>query len=558
MVPFGRMAVMRAVGLVPSILFRRSFTCIGLLALCVTPAPARADGDGPVPEGIRTQIERLREHGAVTLHGELVYNSDGLASFYERRGFEPAWTRKGAIDELVAGITSIERDGLRAADYHPEAIARAIANRDQICLDVLATDALVRLLTHLRKGKVDPASLNKEWNLEARADTTTLPELLDVAFLGSSITRAIDQQRPTHFIYEGLVKTLADYRALEARGGWSPIAPGPKLAIGAVDARVVALRRRLAATGDLPATASRDANTFDVEVETALKAFQDRHRLTADGAVGKATLDALNVPVAARIDQIRANLERARWVLGGLGDSFVLVNLPAFKVYVIRNKQLVWETRTQVGKTARQTPMFRADMRYLVLNPTWTVPPTIFTKDILPSAKKDPKYLAKRGLVAVDRNGRPVDPATIDWSKAATRFPYSLEQAAGRDNALGRVKFIFPNPYAIFLHDTPHREFFGNDERTFSSGCIRVEKPLELASVLLTGTEWTPEKIQQAVDTGKTQTVLLDEPLPVVIVYWTVSVGTSGLARFARDVYGYDPRLVRALDAPVQRAVTWR
>lgn len=262
--------------------------------------------------------------------------------------------------------------------------------------------------------------------------------------------------------------------------------------------------------------------------------------------------------VATRIDQIRANLERARWVLGGLGDSFVLVNLPAFKAYVIRDRQLVWETRTQIGKTARQTPTFRSDMRYLVVNPTWTVPPTILKNDIVPAARKDPKYLARRGLVAVDRQGRPVNPASIDWAAAATRFPYTLEQAAGRDNALGRVKFIFPNPHAIFLHDTPSRELFAPDERTFSSGCIRVEAPIDLAGVLLEGSDWTRDRIQQAVDSGKTQTLMLPAPLPVVIVYWTVSVGTSGVVRFARDVYQYDPAVTRALDAPVRRAVTWR
>ncbi len=542
---------------VPSLVFRRFFTGIAA-ALGVAATLSTAAAADSVAEGIRTQVERLREHGTITLHGQAVFNTPDMATFYERRGFEPAWTRAGAVDELLASIRGIERDGLQPADYHPDAIAAALAVRDRTSLDVLATDALVRLMSHLRSGKVDPASLNKEWNLEPRVDTTTLSELLDVAFVGPSVSHAIDQQRPTHFIYDGLVRTLAEYRALAARGGWPTVPAGPKLTLGATDPRVAVLRARLAATGDLPADADRTSQTFDADVAAALEVFQDRHRLTADGTVGPATLVALNVPVTARIEQVRVNLERARWVLGGLGDSFVLVNLPAFKVYVIRHRERVWEARAQVGKTARQTPMFRADMRYLVVNPTWTVPPTILAKDILPSARKDPKYLAKRGLVAVGRNGKPVDPASIDWSTAGTRFPYTLEQAAGRDNALGRVKFIFPNPYAIFLHDTPHRELFTSDERSFSSGCIRVESPLDLATVLLEGSEWTREKIQQAVDAGKTQTLLLAEPLPVVIVYWTVSIGASGQVRFAKDVYAYDPLLARALDAPVRRAVTWR
>lgn len=520
-------------------------------------APHLAADEGPA-EGIRTQVERLREHGYITLHGEAIYNTPELAAFYEQRAFSPAWTRPGAIDELRSAVRDSARDGLNPSDYHPDAIADALAVRDRVSVDLLATDALARLMAHLRRGKVDPATLNREWNVDPRTDTTPLGALLDIAFVGPSVSHVIDQQRPAHFIYDGLVTTLAAHRAVAERGGWGTVPAGPTLALGDTDPRVARLRARLAASGDLAGGGDLTSDLFDADLEAALKAFQDRHRLTADGALGKATTEALNVSVATRIDQIRANLERARWVLGGLGDSFVLVNLPAFKAYVIRDRQLVWETRTQIGKTARQTPTFRSDMRYLVVNPTWTVPPTILKNDIVPAARKDPKYLARRGLVAVDRQGRPVNPASIDWAAAATRFPYTLEQAAGRDNALGRVKFIFPNPHAIFLHDTPSRELFAPDERTFSSGCIRVEAPIDLAGVLLEGSDWTRDRIQQAVDSGKTQTLMLPAPLPVVIVYWTVSVGTSGVVRFARDVYQYDPAVTRALDAPVRRAVTWR
>jgi murein L,D-transpeptidase YcbB/YkuD len=210
----------------------------------------------------------------------------------------------------------------------------------------------------------------------------------------------------------------------------------------------------------------------------------------------------------------------------------------------------VWETRTQIGREARKTPTFRADMKYVVLNPDWTVPPTILAQDVLAGMKKGQNTIAKKKLTILDAQGRAVDPATIDWQAATSRnFKYTLRQPPGDDNALGRVKFIFPNEHAIFLHDTPSRELFAPDLRTFSSGCIRVERPLELAARLLDRQDggWTPEKIQNVLDGGVSETVRLEVPLPVLIVYWTVSVGVSGELRFARDVYQRDPPLIRAL-----------
>jgi murein L,D-transpeptidase YcbB/YkuD len=258
----------------------------------------------------------------------------------------------------------------------------------------------------------------------------------------------------------------------------------------------------------------------------------------------------MNVTAKGRVDQVRVNLERARWVLGGLRDTFLLVNLPAFKVYYIRDRKNVWETRSQVGREARQTPSFRANITYLVFNPDWTVPPTILAKDVLAGMKKGENTIARKGLTILDREGRRVSPASIDWQTVSAKgFPYTLRQPPGPDNALGRVKFIFPNEHTVFLHDTPSRELFQADQRTFSSGCIRIERPLELAERLLAGQDdWTPEKIQQAVESGKSQTVFLREPLPILIVYWTVSVGASGEPRYAKDVYNLDPRLLRALN----------
>ena len=253
---------------------------------------------------------------------------------------------------------------------------------------------------------------------------------------------------------------------------------------------------------------------------------------------------------------MRVNLERARWVVGGLRDSFVLVNLPAFKAYVIRDRKNVWETRTQIGREARKTPTFRADMKYLVINPDWTVPPTILAQDVLVGMKKGQNTIARKKLTILDDRGRAVDPSTIDWQAATPRnFRYTLRQSPGADNALGRVKFIFPNEYSIFLHDTPSQELFAADQRTFSSGCIRVANALDLARVLLEGQKtrpdgWNADRIASTVSAGQPQTVSFEEPLPVLIVYWTASIGAGGDLRFAKDVYGLDPAVLRALNTP--------
>jgi len=261
----------------------------------------------------------------------------------------------------------------------------------------------------------------------------------------------------------------------------------------------------------------------------------------------------LNVPVEARILQIRVNLERARAALHEIPPGpGVLVDIAGFEVSYLQDQKAVWKARIQVGKPYRQTPVFKSTIDHVVFNPTWTVPPMILAKDILPAVRKDPGYLAKKGLQVLDRNGKPVDPASIDWKTAtASSFPYLLRQGPGPENALGRVKIMFPNPYFVYLHDTPSKALFEKEERAFSSGCIRVERPLELAEKLLDDPKtWDSAAIARAVAAGTTQTVRLPKPVPVLLMYWTIVPSDDGHTVFKRDPYGRDRRLTQALDAP--------
>jgi murein L,D-transpeptidase YcbB/YkuD len=279
----------------------------------------------------------------------------------------------------------------------------------------------------------------------------------------------------------------------------------------------------------------------------AVRRFQARHGLAPDGAVGPATLAALNVPVATRIEQLRANLERARWIFYEPESEFLVVNIAGFQLYHLRRGDVVWRTRVQVGRPYRQTPIFRAEMTYLVVNPTWTVPPTIYRNDILPSVRRNPAYLASRNIDAFDASGERVDPATVDWS--GRNPPYRLVQRPGPDNALGRVKFMFPNEHSVYLHDTPSRDLFDRDSRAFISGCIRVENPFELVEQLL-GRGWDRARIDEIIASGETTTVQMPEPLPVLLLYWTAEVTPDGIVEFFGDVYERDAALAEALDEP--------
>jgi L,D-transpeptidase YcbB len=511
----------------------------------------------PAVETLRTRVEHIHDVPGVSVRGARLQRADSVVHFFEKRSFAPAWTLPAGAGQVREAILGIERDGLTPAHYHLAAIDALLAARPTAPnraldddLQILLTDAVATLLDHVRYGKVNPSSLDRRWNIDPRAGAVPLESLVEQVASAASLVAAIESLKPNHFIYTGLRDALARLRAVVAGGGWPAVPAGPTLKPGVSDTRVIAVRQRLAATGLLPPDIPTGCAEYDDTLVAVVKQYQEANRLTPDGAIGPATLQALNTGAAARVEQIRVNLERIRWVIGGLDDSFVLVNLPSYKLYVIRDRQMVWETRTQIGREVRQTPTFRAEMRYLVFNPDWTVPPTILAQDVLAGMRKGQNTIARKGLTIIDRQGRRVDPSTIDWSSATPRnFPYVLRQPPGPGNALGRVKFVFPNEHTVFLHDTPSQELFGHDKRTFSSGCIRVEHALDLAAVLLQSQNgWTPERIGSVVDDGKTQTVFLERPLPVMIVYWTASVGTSGQLRFARDVYNRDPTLLRALE----------
>lgn len=340
-----------------------------------------------------------------------------------------------------------------------------------------------------------------------------------------------------------LEEAISQYVQLAAEGGWPKIPAGTSLREGDRNDRILLLKKRLIASADLAAPSDQE-DFFDSVLTEAVQKFQTRHGLAADGIVGAKTLAALNVPISERIRQLAASLKRCQPLPPVLESRHILVNIADFTLKLYEDGELRLSMPVIVGKTYRQTPVFSSRISSLVLNPNWEVPYSIATKDLLPKVKKDPGYLDRQGF-QVFRGWKPaqkIDPATIDWTKLSARqFPYRLRQTPGPDNSLGRVKFLFPNPYDVYLHDTPAKELFQKDSRPFSSGCIRLAKPLELAAYLLQGTPLDSlENLTREIAGGKTRSVAIPAPIPIHIVYMTAWVDHEGIIQFRQDIYNRD------------------
>ncbi|MDL2354546.1 MAG: L,D-transpeptidase family protein [Pseudomonadota bacterium] len=510
---------------------------------------------GSVPERIRA------------LAGESAHASRAAASpyderawlerFYGARGYAPAWTGAAAPQaaQALELLRKADEHGLAAQDYDPHALALrmpahgASGADDAADQDAALTLALLRYLADLHAGRIRSDFVT--------ARTVDPVPLLQHALADQALAAAVDAAEPPLALYRRLKTTLVEYRKLASL----PMAPlpavpsGRAIEAGAAYAGARALAERLALLGDLaPEQAGTQSGTYSTALAQAVKRFQDRHGLDADGRLGRQTLATLNVPMAARVRQIELSLERLRWLPDLSAGPFIAVNLPSFRLWAFKAADAPPElaTRVIVGKAVRtQTPLFIGSLRYIEFNPYWNVPPSILRAEIVPALLRDPHYLVKNDMEVVGPGTQTVDSATLAALRAGT---LRVRQRPGPLNALGGIKFGLPNAMNIYLHSTPARALFARSRRDFSHGCIRVEDTPALANFVLGGqTDWTSEAVAAAMAPGPNRTVQLKAPMPVVIFYTTAIIDLDGRPLFPEDVYRLDGALERSLAARADR-----
>lgn len=346
-------------------------------------------------------------------------------------------------------------------------------------------------------------------------------------------------------------RLLQELRALEAAGGWPSVPKGARISPGGADPRLETLAHRLTVSRDIPDSEPLDIERYGGALQRGVLRFQERHGLDTDGIVGPATVAALNVPVSDRIRQILVNIERLEAEAPRDSSTVIRVNVPAFRAELVRAGKRVWTSRIIVGETCSQTPLFETSLESVIINPTWTVPHRIASEELLFRIQNDPGYLEARGYEVRDADGVLVDVDGVDWgSLRADRFPFTLVQKPGPRNELGRIKFMIPNAYDVYMHDTPSKHLFDRASRAYSHGCIRVADPIALAARVLEDTGWDMRRISRAVKSNKTTTIPLHEPITVSVVYRTVEIDDAGVPHFYNDIYERDADVSAAAATP--------
>ena len=470
---------------------------------------------------------------------------------YLKREHRPAWSAAAARD-LLGVVRGAEADGLNPRDYRWERIEALLpvfgsdagegGLERRALLDILLTETFMVYGRHLAMGRIDPRGTFYQWAPTRRQNN--MIRAFSEAVEGGDVAGALRKLAPGHPGYGQMRHELSTLRHIAAAGGW-PTIPGARLKRGDRNHRVLLLRERLLLGRDLKSTDSKgNEQAFDATLEAAVRQFQLRHGLAPTGVADTETLAAMNVPASERLRQMALNMERWRWLPDDFGPRYLLAMIPDCWLFGVENGQTVLSMKTVMGSPKTPSPIFSHQMSYLEINPLWGLPNSIIVGEILPKVRKDPEYLKKKRIRILENWGegaRPIPPETIDWAKMnPDRFPYPMIQDAGV-NPLGRIKFMFPNTFDVYLHDTTEKHLFKRRRRFYSHGCIRVEKPYDLALWLLQDDPaWDRDRLVGTVKKGKRIKVFLSSTVPVHILYLTAWVDGNSLPQYRRDVYGYD------------------
>jgi murein L,D-transpeptidase YcbB/YkuD len=492
-------------------------------------------------------------------------------TFYQRREFVPAWIDNGTprrqMDALIRAVHAADRDGLdpelysaSLLDRRKEEASRGFLTRqgfnpaEAVTMDVWLTWLYMKFASDLADGVSDLAHSDPSWKIPPESFDPV--SRLEAALRDNRIAESLFELTPTHHDYRALQKSLLDYRRQAAEGGWPKVPAHPGIKAGQSSSQVATLARRLAASGDYTGKVPPEGRpaVYGSDLQEAVKRAQRRHGLADDGVVGAALAAELNVPIEERIRQIELNLERWRWLPRELGDRYILVNIPEMRLEVWENDAVPLSMRVVVGKPDTPTPIFNDKMTYIVFAPYWNVPGDIARKETLPAVLRDPGFLDRMNMEVVDAGGDRVDPESIDLDNPDN---YRFRQRPGTSNALGLVKFMFPNQFNVYLHDTPADSLFERASRSLSHGCVRLQEPEKLAEyVLRDQPDWTVDRIREAMHGADERAVKLKRPIPVYLGYWTTRVSSDGSLQFRSDVYGIEERLSAKLAERLQRMKT--
>lgn len=521
-----------------------------------------AEKQNPIEQALNTLLEKHPSDFIVCKRQDIkvsnvTYN---LSCIYSELGQKPLWVFPDGPGEkaktLFNTLRSATLEGLNPADYGVHEITK-YWNRKQAAdlaqLDLLLTTGLIVYVNDCLAGHIRPAKNNATRFVTAHEDLVDPVAIVQSALSAPDTQAYFDKLVPQHQPYRNLRSALKAYKKIAASGGWPTILSGKTLHVDDADPRIPGIWRLLTITGDLPPENLLPPNEYDIIMIEAVERFQDRHGLMVDGLVGKKTLAAMNTPVEKRIRQIEINMARWRWKDRELGKKYILVDIAGFSLQGINKGQVMIDMPVIVGKTYHKTPIFSDNIKYIDINPFWNIPPSIARNEILAKLQDDPNYLKENnirlfsGWQAKDLE---LDPDQIDWKTTTGRdiSRYKLRQDPGPDNALGTIKFVFPNTFNVYLHDTPARELFTRIDRAFSHGCIRVADPLRLADFILEGQKksWNLESIGDTVKSEERTIIHLDTRIPIHIAYQTAWVDKYGHLHFSKDLYGRDAPLEQA------------
>lgn len=473
--------------------------------------------------------------------------SKRIKEFYRNNLYKTVWMENQDREEFLRIIKDVEAEGMDPEDYNYKVLAEAeesrktLSKKQLITVDILLTESFQRFANHMYNGKIAPTQLYTDWDMYAK-DLKAI-DLLQEGIRNHTVEKTLDTLRPTHIVYELLKKSLAKIQSMP-NDRFTPLSVEDKIKPNDSTATIKAIKDRLAYWGDYQKPDTITA-IYDEKTVSAVKKFQLRHGLAPDGIIGKGTLSALNFNKNQRKQQIIANLERWRWYPRDLGEDYVIVNIPEFRLTAVKGKDTMRVHKVVVGRDKRKTPILSSKFSNLVINPTWTVPPTIIKEDLGPTAAKNRGYFAETGITIYNMEGKEVSPYSWNASKPNN---YRYVQKPGYNNSLGEVKFNFPNSRLVYLHDTNHRDFFDLNGRALSSGCVRVENPFDLAYYILETDEnvMNKERVEKILESKKTSGIPIKKPILIHMLYWTAWMNENGF-QFRNDIYNLDFELYQKL-----------